>query len=130
MIKSRQKNTRGNREFAALCRQAGFMEAGCHLGILQKGGLPGLSVEVRRTQRLHLENAMAAAGEAAGENIPVVAHRSDHQPWRITLGLDDFLLLYRAYLQTRRPDPAPPSAEAYPDSGPDPDHLPANDPAS
>ena len=91
MIKTLAKHDRGRREFFHLCNA--------------KGGLPGLSVEVRRTQRLHLAKAMAAAAEKADGSIPVVAHRSDGQPWRITLELDDFLLLYRAYLQTHLPDP-------------------------
>lgn len=125
MIKTLEKHTRGNREFAALCRQAGFSEARCSLGLLKNDGLPGLSVEVRRTQRLRLEQAMsAAAGKGAGA-IPVVAHRSDGQPWRITLGLDGFLQLYRAYLQTHQPDPESPEAAAYHGSDPDPYHCPA-----
>ncbi len=114
MIKTLAKHTRGQREFFALCNA--------------KGGLPGLSVEVRRTQRLRLEEAMAAAAEKVADSIPVVAHRSDKQPWRITLTLDGFLQLYRAYLQTRQPDPESPSSEAYHNSDPDPDRLPADGP--
>ena len=114
MMKTLAKHARGRREFLALCNA--------------KGGLPGLSVEVRRAQRLRLEEAMAAAAEKADNRIPVVAHRSDNQPWRITLELDGFLLLYRAYLQTRLPDPKLPSSEAYHSSDPDPDRPPADDP--
>lgn len=114
MIKALSKHTRGQREFFALCNA--------------KGGLPGLSVEVRRTQRLRLEEAMAAAAEKASDSIPVVAHRSDKQPWRVTLTLDGFLQLYQAYLQTRLPDPELPSAEAYRNSDPVPDCLPADAP--
>ena len=112
MIKTLAKHDRGCREFFRLCNA--------------KGGLPGLSVEVRRTQRLRLEEAMAAAGQAEG--IPAVAHRSDGQPWRVTLTLDGFLQLYRAYLQTVRPDPISPSAEACHGSDPAPAHRPADDP--
>lgn len=120
MIKSVSKHTRGSREFFRLCRQAGLPAA--------KGGLPGLSVEVRRTQRLHLERAMAEAVSAAGTAVPVLAHRSDGHPWRITLRLEDFLCLYRAYLQSFRPDPESPEAEACHSSDPDPDRLPADAP--
>lgn len=116
MMKSLAKHARGRREFFCLCNA--------------KGGLPGLAVEVRRTQRLRLEEAMAAAAEKAENRIPVVAHRSDKQPWKVTLKLDDFLLLYRAYLQTVRPDPKSPSSEAYHNSDPDPDRLLADDPVS
>ena len=128
MIKSRAKHLRGAREFSALCRQAGFAEASSTHGSIKTGGLPGLSVEVRRAQRLHLEHAMDAAAEAAGENIPVLAHRSDGQPWRITLGLEDFFRLYRAYLQTHPLDPKSPAGEAYHNPDPDSDHPLADDP--
>lgn len=113
MIKTLTKHDRGSREFFHLCNA--------------KDGLPGLSVEVRRTQRLRLEEAMAAAAEQT-DSIPVVAHRSDRQPWRITLTLDGFLQLYRAYLQTRLPDPKSPSSVAYPGSDPDSVRLPADTP--
>ena len=128
MIKSRKKHSRGNREFAAICRQNGFTPV-CRHGKLENGELPGLSVEVRRTQRLHLEDALDdAAGNACG-NIPILAHRKDHQPWKITLLLPDFLQLYRAYLQTGLPDPEPPASAAYPGSDPDSGRLPAENPA-
>lgn len=127
-IKSRQKNTRGHREFAALCRQAGFSAVRCVHGELDCQSLPGLAVEIRRNQRLRPEEAMAAAEANKGENIPLVAHRSDHQPWRIILSLSDFFILYRAYLQKLRPGSGSPAAEAYPGSDPGPDHLLADTP--
>lgn len=114
-IKSRQKSSRANRELAALFRAAGFSSVSCTHGVLNNHTLPGLSVEVRRTQRLRLEEAMVAAEATAEGTIPLVAHRSDHHPWRITLSLSDFFRLYEAFCQRPRPDPAPPTAEAYHD---------------
>ena len=126
-MNSRRKHARGNREFAALCRQAGF-PASCDHGILNSGELPGLSVEVRRTQRLHMEKVMAdAVASASKDAIPLVAHRADRQPWRITLDLPGFLRLYSAYLQIHRPCPAPPESEAYPGSDPGSGRPPADD---
>lgn len=129
MIKSRQKHSRGNLEFAAVCRQYG-LKLSCHRGQLEKGGLPGLSVEVRRTQRLHLEKELAAVAQQAHGAIPVLVHRKDHQCWNVTLPLADFLRLYRAYLQTDLPDPKSPESAAYPDSNSDSGHLPAEAPGS
>ena len=122
MIKSRKKHSRGSREFAAICRQYGFTST-CRHGTFENGGLPGLFVEVRRTQRLHLEEDLAAAVRNADGSIPILAHRKDLQPWKITLLLPDFLQLYRAYLQTGLPDPESPASEAYPGSDPSPDSV-------
>ena len=115
-IGSKEKNRRGHREFAARCRSFGFTAVRCVRGISDCRGLPGLSVEIHRAKRLRLDSAMAAAKAAAAEGqIPVVAYRSDRRPWRVTLDLSDFFLLYRAYLQRPLPDPVPPAAEAYHD---------------
>lgn len=128
MIKSRRKHSRGNQEFAALCRRYGF-SVGCRHGIVERGGLPGLMLEVRRTQRIRLDEVLTAVAESAYGNIPVVAHRSDQHPWKVTLLLPDFLRLYGAYLETDRPDPESPASAAYPGSDPDSDRLPAETPA-
>lgn len=116
-IKSRSKSSRGHRELASVFRREGFPQATCVRGMLDKKALPGLSVEVRRTQRLRLDEAMAAAAATGGNQIPLVAHRSDRHPWRVTLSLQDFLPLYRAWLQMPLPDPKSPAGEAYPGSG-------------
>ena len=124
-VNSQQKHRRGHLEFARLCRQAGYAPAQCCRGALDCRALPGLYVEIRRTERLHLESAMAQAALTAGNRIPVVAHRTSRQPWRITMALDDFFTLYRGYCQRPLPGPESPKSAAYPGSDPDHSHRPA-----
>jgi hypothetical protein len=53
-------------------------------------GQPGVSIEVKRRERLNLGAAVSRAVEdAADGNVAVVLHRSNHQPWLVTLRLND-----------------------------------------
>ena len=98
---SREKGKRGEREFAALCRQFGF-EARRGQQYSGEGGddvagLPGFHIEVKRTERLDLYGAMGqAARDAAkreGAPHPLVAHRRNHSEWLAVLYAADFLAL-------------------------------------
>lgn len=54
-------------------------------------GLP-LHVECKRTERLRLSEAMAqAVHDANNHALPIVAHRSNRQPWLLTVRLADLL---------------------------------------
>lgn len=78
-----QKNARGRQEFQEACRT---------------GGCPALSalhIEVRRTERLRLEQALAQAGARSRSRLPAVVHRSNRSDWKITMTLSDFLRLCR-----------------------------------
>lgn len=56
-------------------------------------GIP-LHVEVKRTERLRLSEAVAqAVRDANGHALPVVVHRSNRQPWLATVRLEDVLQL-------------------------------------
>lgn len=53
-----------------------------------------LHCEVKRCERLSLPAAIRQAeGDAAAGTIPVVIHRRNREPWRITLRLEDFFRL-------------------------------------
>ena len=55
-------------------------------------GLPGLHLEVKRVEKLNVENALRqAAREASPVECPVVLHRSNRTPWKFTLYADDLL---------------------------------------
>lgn len=106
-LMSRDKGKRGEREFAALCRAHGFdarRTAQC-MGRTGRAadvdGLPGVHVEVKRTERLnltaaYLQSVNDAAAAGRGE-VPIVAHRSSRQPWLVTMSADDWLKLYKAW---------------------------------
>ena len=65
-------------------------------------GLPGVHVEVKRTEKLSIYAAIDQAVKDAGENIPMVLHKRNRQPWLAVVRLDDlpalveklFLTLY------------------------------------
>ena len=53
-----------------------------------------LHIEVKRTERLRLSEAMHQAKRDAVNAIPVVVHRANHQPWVISLELSEFLSIF------------------------------------
>lgn len=102
-MNSRQKGKAGEREFARLCRCEGY---DCRRGQQYSGangdadvvGLPGIHVEVKRVERLNLEDAMSQAKRDAKETeIPIVAHRRNHCEWKITMRAEDWFKLYRSW---------------------------------
>lgn len=122
-LNSREKHFRGHREFAKICRDHGFTAVQCIKGRLDSRGLPGISLTVRRTERLRLDRAMAEAIAEAGKQLPILVCRSSRQPWRIIMEPDAFFRLYRAFIRMSPPDPAEPKSEPYPGSDPDSAHL-------
>lgn len=57
-------------------------------------GLP-LHIEVKRQERLRLSEAVAqAVHDANNHALPIVAHRSNRQPWLVTARLEDVLQLW------------------------------------
>lgn len=98
---SRQKGARGELEVVDAARAAGFPACRRAFASGASGGgdltgLPGICIEVKRTERLDLPGAFRQAQAAAlPTEIPVVAHRSSRQPWLATLPLDDLLALLK-----------------------------------
>ena len=100
---SREKGKRGEREFAAVCRANGYDGK---RGVQYHGGpdspdvtgLPGIHLEVKRTERLELYGAMAQAVADAGPNeLPAVAHRRNHCDWLIIMRANDWFQLFREW---------------------------------
>ena len=106
---SKRKGGRGEREFAALCRDEGY-------GHAQRGqqfqggidspdvkGLPGVHVEVKRVEKLNVLEAMEqAVRDCDGKALPIVAHRRNHSPWLITMRAADWFMLYREWETERK----------------------------
>ncbi len=58
------------------------------------GDVPGLHVEVKRTEKLRLWEAVAQAREDAGtDQVPVVMHRANHKPWVLIVEVDQLIRL-------------------------------------
>lgn len=96
-INSRSKGKRGELE---LCRELKRL-----LGIEARRGqqycggddspdvvhsIPGVHIECKRVEALNLMAAMnQAIADAGGDQVPVVMHRKNNQPWQATVRLDD-----------------------------------------
>jgi len=93
----REKGKRGEREAAReLTRILGMpitrsqqYKGGQHSADLV--GAAGLHVEVKRTERLRLYEAMEQAAGDAGENTPIVLHRRNGKRWLAIMYLDELV---------------------------------------
>ena len=99
----REKGKRGERELASRLREYGYNS---RRGVQYCGrngdadvvGLPGLHIEVKRTERLNLYTALAQSkSDARDEEIPVVCHRKNHCEWVCILSLDEFMKIYKEW---------------------------------
>lgn len=99
-VNSRAKGAAGERECAKFLAQYGYET---RRGQQFKGGpdspdvvgVPGVHAEVKRVERLNIEDAMAQAiRDAAEGEVPVVMHRKNNCKWLATLRLSDFMELY------------------------------------
>lgn len=99
---SRDKGKRGEREFAALCRDHGY---DARRGVQYNGldgedviGLPGVHIEVKRTEALRIYEAIEqAARDAKAGQISIVAHRRNNADWLIVTRAEDWFPLYREW---------------------------------
>lgn len=97
--KSREKGKRGEREFAKYCREHGY---DCRRGQQYNGldgddvvGLPNVHIEVKRTERLNLRDAVnQSVRDAAEHELAIVAHRKNNEDWVIIMTGEDFFQLY------------------------------------
>lgn len=100
MTNGNQKGKVGEREVAALLREHGF-EA--RRGQQFAGGgdspdvvhdIPGVHIEVKRTERFLLWDALAQAGrDAPAGHTPIVLHRMNNRPWVAVLDAKALLAL-------------------------------------
>lgn len=100
MTNAREKGKRGERELAKILKGYGY---DCRRGQQYCGasgdadviGLPGIHIECKRVESLNIDKAMEQSISDAKEGIPVVMHRKNDKPWKVTLLLDDFMKLYK-----------------------------------
>ena len=100
-MNSRDKGARGERELANKLKEYGF---DCRRGQQFCGangdadvvGLDGVHIEVKRTERLSLYDALAQAKHDAREGeMPVVMHRKNNCEWVAIQPLADWIELYK-----------------------------------
>lgn len=96
-INSRQKGKKGELEACAKLREHGWeaRRSQQYAGINHDAdilGLPGHHIEVKRVERLNIEDAMTQAKtDCKNGEIPIVMHRKNHCEWLITIKADDYL---------------------------------------
>lgn len=101
--KSREKGKRGEREVASILRAYGYpcrrSQQFCGAaGDADVVGLPGIHIEVKRTEKLMLYDALDQSKRDAKEyEIPVVMHRKNNSEWVTVLPLDRFMEIYREW---------------------------------
>ena len=103
-MNSKAKSGRGEREFAALCREHGIQDA-------QRGqqfaggfdtpdvkGIPGIHAEIKRVERININEAMKQSiKDSEDKAIPIVAHRRNREAWLITMRAADWFALYQEW---------------------------------
>lgn len=101
---SREKGKRGEREWAAVCREQGYdcrrtsQYCGKTGDASDVVGLPGIHIEVKRVERLDLYGAMGQARRDAKLGaLPIVAHRKNERGWVVSMDAEDWFRLYRAW---------------------------------
>ena len=109
-MNSKQKGKRGELEWASFCRQQGYdcrrtsQYCGNTGDASDVVGLPGIHQEVKRVERLNIEEAMyQAVRDSQGSKIPVVAHRKNGQGWLVTMRAEDWFSLYREWEAENEP---------------------------
>ena len=100
---SQRKGASGERELAELLRDYGYnAERG---GSLTFGstpdvtGLPGIHIEVKRTERLNVLEAYQQAVRDADrfqDGVPALFHRRNRSPWLVTMSFEDWMTLYQS----------------------------------
>lgn len=106
-INSKQKGKNGELEFVKKCKEYGFKDARRSqqfAGINNDAdvvGLPDIHVEVKRVERLNIDNAMEQAQrDKKEEELAIVAHRKNNKEWLITMTAEDWFEIYKRYLMT------------------------------
>ena len=100
---SREKGKRGERELASKLREFGYNarrgQQYCGVnGDADVVGLPGMHIEVKRTERLQLYDALnQSKRDAKSYEIPCVMYRKNNSEWVTILPLDRFMEIYREW---------------------------------
>ena len=114
---SRRKGAAGEREAAAKLNEVlgtrfhrGRQYHGGHESPDLAGDLPGLNIEVKRTECLSLYKALRQAQQDADvSQVPVVMHRANGKPWVMIVEVDQLIRLldvvdqHRARIETQEP---------------------------
>lgn len=107
-MNSRSKGKRGELEAAHLLQEYGYdarrsqQFAGMN-GDADVVGLPGIHLEIKRVEKLNLDNAMAQSISDAREGeLPVVMHRKNRADWLVTMPFTLWMELYQSWEKNQK----------------------------
>jgi Holliday junction resolvase len=102
-MNSRNKGAVGERQLANKLKEYGYecrrsqQYAGIN-GDADVVGLPAIHIECKRVERLNIYDAMdQSKRDKRQDEIPVVMHRKNRRGWLVTMELDDWMKLYKAW---------------------------------
>ena len=102
-MNSRDKGKRGELEAAHLLKEYGYdarrgqQFSGAN-GDADVVGLPDIHIEVKRVEKLNIDNAMAQSiRDARDGEKPAVFHRKDRKEWLVTMPFTEWIELYKAW---------------------------------
>ena len=102
-MNSRNKGKVGERELAKVLQGYGYdtrrgqQYAGAN-GDADVVGIQGLHIECKRCQQVRDEEFLQQSEKDARESeLPVVIYRRNREQWKVTMRLDTFIKLWRAY---------------------------------
>lgn len=102
---SRNKGANGERELANLLRDNWGYEVRRGQVFNHQSdiiGLRGIHPEVKRVERLNVQQAMEQAikeSQIRNDGIPTVFHRRNNKEWLVTMRLTDWIDLYGAWIK-------------------------------
>jgi Holliday junction resolvase len=111
-MNSRDKGKRAEREVASALRALGIDDARrgqqfCGLeGAADVVGIDGVTIEVKHRNKYSVNDLVAwlerCQEDADDLDVPLLIHRSDRQPWHVTMYLTDINRLIAAWTATIR----------------------------
>ena len=101
-MNSRQKGARGEREWAAFCREQGYdcrrtaQYCGKTGDAADVVGLPGIHIEAKHQETMRLYEWMEqAVRDTTNDDLPAVFHRKNREGILVTMRFDDWMQLYK-----------------------------------
>lgn len=108
MTNSRAKGKNGELAWAAFCRDQGFdarrgqqFKGTKDSPDIESKALAMFHPEVKRVERLNIQDAIDKAISEADGKIPYVAHRRNHCDWLVTMTADDWFNLVRSFIEDK-----------------------------
>jgi len=105
-INSKKKGSKGELEFANLCKQYGFKtrRSQQYSGIDINSdadviGLPDIYIEVKRLEKINVDLVMdKLRDDNKTDDYGILAHRKNNKGWLVTMDFDDWMEIYKRYL--------------------------------